>query len=240
MTMSDLTDAWRWNPEMAARLRFPFEGAAAIAENYSQAWQDIFVLSLLGGRRDGRYLEIGGHLPVENNNTYLLHRFYGWQGMTLEIDPAHFPHWLRQRPDSGLVIADALFVDYADAIPRWFGAGTKRLDYLQLDIEPSLNTLKVLQKMPLDACRFSVIHFETDAYTRDFAARNESRKILKARGYELVARDVCVLYPPVSATPVPFEDWWVDPTVVDKSRIDEMLRIRDSVLLPQNILFRSA
>ena len=224
---------------MAAYARFPFNGIETLQVNYSQAWQDIFILTMLKGMRNGRYLEIGGHVPVSNNNTCLLHRQFGWSGMTLEIDPLHFPLWKWERPLSRLLIADALAVDYAQALPSWFGEQDKRLDYLQLDIDPSINTLGVLKRLPLEDWRFSVITFETDVYTKDFRARDESRAILSDHGYVLVAKDVSVMFSPVSSQPIPFEDWWVDPQVVDQQLIDSYQSINAHTNLPQNLLFSS-
>jgi hypothetical protein len=174
-------------------------------------------------------------VPIDNNNTYLLHREFGWSGVSLELDPVHFPHWLAHRPRSTLAIADALQVDYADALPRWFGSN-RRIDYLQLDIDPSIHTLAVLKRLPLDDFRFSVITFETDAYSQDFRARDESREILARHGYELVGRDVLVLYPPASPAPIPFEDWWVDPAVVDTETIRTLQRL-NATGMPQDLLF---
>jgi len=224
---------------MARSLRFPFEGADALADNCAQAWQDVFVLSVLEGKRDGRYLEIGGQVPIENNNTHVLQQSFGWTGVTVELNPGHFPEWQRLRPRSVFVIADALTLDYRQAIPRWFGSERGHVDYLQLDIDPSFNTLAVLKRLPLDAYRFSVITFETDAYTGDPRARDESRELLGRYGYELVAQDVCVVFPPVSSNPIPFEDWWVDPTIVAKAKINALKARAADLLLPQDLLFSS-
>ena len=222
---------------MAAHLRMPFVGAASILANHSQAWQDIFVLSILGGLRGGSYLEIGGQQPRDNNNTYLLHKDFDWRGVTLEIDGSYSRAWKSLRPDSSLVIADALAIDYEESMAAWFGEKQRRIDYLQLDIDPSLNTLSVLKKLPLDRYRFSTITFETDAYAGDFRARDESREILRAQGYELVAGDVAVLFRAVSRDPIPFEDWWVDPQVVDAGVIQGMKALNRGAGLPQELLF---
>lgn len=222
---------------MAGRLRMPFPGAAAIPASYAQAWQDIFVLSMLGGLRRGRYLEVGGQQPRDNNNTYLLHKNFDWQGVTLEIDRSLSPAWASLRPASRFVVGDALKIDYAASMPVWFGEESLQIDYLQLDIDPSLNTLSILKKLPLDRYRFSTITFETDAYTGDFAARDESREILRTKGYELVAADVAVLFRAVSKVPIPFEDWWVDPRAVDHKRIEAMKSISPMTDLPREILF---
>ena len=237
MNHSPFSQTWRWSSAMAAHVRLPFTGLESLESNHSQAWQDLFILMMLGGKRDGRYLEVGGHDPIDNNNTCLLHREFGWHGVTLELDPSHFPLWRDQRPDSTLLIADALAVDYAKALPMYFGEASGRLDYLQLDIDPSINTLAVLKRLPLDSWRFSVITFETDAYTNDMRARDESRAILSAHGYVLVAKDVCVLFPPVSPQPIPFEDWWVDPAVVGSEAIETLQRASAITGLPQDLLF---
>lgn len=239
MNDSIFSQVWRWSGSMAAHARIPFPGLDSLRTNHSQAWQDLFILTMLGGKRNGRYLEVGGHVPIDNNNTCLLHQEFGWQGVTLELDPAHFPLWRDLRPESTFLIADALAVDYAQALPLWFGDEVRRLDYLQLDIDPSINTLAVLKRLPLETWRFSVITFETDAYTGDMRARDESRQILAAHGYVPVARDVCVLFPPVSPQPIPFEDWWVDPAAVAPEIISTFQRINAGTGLPQNLLFSS-
>jgi hypothetical protein len=113
------------------------------------------------------------------------------------------------------------------------------VDYLQLDIDPSVNTLAVLQRLPLDLYRFSVITFETDAYTGDHRARDESRELLGRHGYELVAQDVCVVFSPVSSNPIPFEDWWIDPAIVAKAKVDALKARATDPLLPQDLLFSS-
>ncbi len=236
----DVVERWQWEPALADLLRCPFASAARIERNHSQAFQDIFVLSMLDGMTHGWYLEVGAHHPVANNNTHLLQKSHAWSGVSIDIDPAHSSRWRKQRPRSTLLIADALKIDYATALAKWFDArpgpsawarwlgrekpsaplrDPRRIDYLQLDIEPSIHTLGVLNVLPLNSYRFSVITFETDAYTGDFRARDESRECLTRHGYELIAADVSVLYPPVSEELIPFEDWWVDPQVVSRDKI---------------------
>jgi hypothetical protein len=255
---SQLADEWIWKPALAAFLRNPFEGAGHIRKNYSQAFQDIFVLSILDGLKNGRYLEIGAQRPILNNNTYLLHKKYKWSGISIEIDPAHLFEWRKERPKCELIVADALKINYGEAFANWFRPtqassfwtrsfrtqnnvirDDNRIDYLQLDIDPSINTLRVLRVLPLDSYRFSVITFETDAYIGDLRARDESRNILFSNGYELIAADVSVLYSPVSSDPIPFEDWWVDPLIVNTQKIRAFRAASGEKCLPQNLLLSS-
>ena len=73
--------------------------------------------------------------------------------------------------------------------------------------------------MPLGH-RFSVITFETDLYThlKTYAGtsdvQHQSQQILRAMGYEMVVENV-------SNEGSPYEDWWVDPLVVDRGIIDK-------------------
>lgn len=228
---------WTWSSDLHSRLVHGFEGADRIERNYSQAWQDIFVMTALRGKRSGRYLEVGAHVPLENNNTCLLHRGFGWDGVSIELDAAHLPAWLRERPQCTLLLADALRLEYASLLPQWYPGPARRVDYLQLDIDPSIHTLEVLERIPLDEWRFSVITFETDAYRDDLRARQRSREILASHGYALVAPDVSVLYTPVNPAPIPFEDWWVDPRVVDADLIQSMQQLHRAGDTPHRLLF---
>lgn len=238
--INTIEKSWRWRPEFAKWLRFPFEGAHQVTENFSQSWQDLFVLTMLRGMKGGKYLEVGANEPRSNNNTYVLSRDFGWSGVSIEFDPSFALKWARARADDGFLLSDALAVDYSSVISKWFGEGVERIDYLQLDIEPSYNTLQVLKRIPLGACRFSVITFETDVYAGDLRARDESRALLREHGYEMVASDVGVLFEPVSPNPIPFEDWWVDPAVVDAGVINSMRELCSNPTLAQRLLFSGA
>ena len=95
----------------------------------------------------------------------------------------------------------------------------KQIDYLSLDIDPPGQTLKALTRMPLGH-RFSVITFETDLYThlKTYAGtsdvQHKSQQIFRSMGYEMVVENV-------ANEGSPYEDWWVDPLVVDRDIIDK-------------------
>ncbi len=204
--------------------------------SHSQARQDHFVLKATDFKRGGYFLEVGAQHPCENNNTYGLHTNHEWQGVSIEIDPTHLQLWRQTRPNSPLLIADALSIDYHSALPQWFPDANQRLDYLQLDIDPSTNTLAVLKRLPLHDWRFSIITFETDAYTGDLRARNESRKILLDLGYKLLVGDVEVMFPPISKDPIAFEDWWIDPSSIDSPSVNQIEAQASQHKLPEIFL----
>ena len=68
------------------KLKDSFDGFQDIEKNYSQAFQDLFTLTMLNGKKNGTYIEIGGSDPINMNNTYLLEKSFGWKGLSFELD----------------------------------------------------------------------------------------------------------------------------------------------------------
>ena len=56
----------------------------------SQLGQDYYVLELLGGMRNGYFLDSGASDGVTVNNTLLLENEYGWNGICIEPNEAFF------------------------------------------------------------------------------------------------------------------------------------------------------
>jgi hypothetical protein len=190
-------------------LRYRFAGIEWIGMNYSQAFQDMFVLSMLKGKRRGKYVEIGGNHGIVDNNTYLLETLFGWDGVAFEIVPEQVKAYNDIRRNK-CICADATTADYASIFAQ---AGLpKQIDYLQLDIEPAMHTLAALKRLPHDQYRFSVITFETELYCGDTVPQSEALTLLTSLGYERVITNVKILGRP-------FEDWYVDPRVVDPEMI---------------------
>ena len=176
--------------------------------NFSQAYQDLFVLTMLGGKKNGRYLEIGANHPTELNNTWLLESEFDWQGISVEIDENFQGEFVLQRGNE-CHLADATEFDWVSAI-KDKGWKKKRFDYVSIDCEPPNITLKALENLPLDEYRFSVITFESDLYAYGEECRDIQRRILNDLGYQIVARDV-------ANGGNPYEDWWIHPQVIDES-----------------------
>jgi len=60
------------------KLIHSFSGQTKILENYSQAYQDLFVLSMLDGKTNGRYVEIGAYDAKIFSNTFILESIFNW------------------------------------------------------------------------------------------------------------------------------------------------------------------
>jgi hypothetical protein len=203
------------------RLKFKFKDSENIERNYSQVYQDMFVLSMLDGKRYGTYLEVGSSEPFHNNNTALLERNYGWRGTGIEIDSKCIPAYTQNRANK-ILCQDALQTNYKKVLEEIAVDGV--VDYLQLDCEPAKATFEVLLSIPFDEYKFAVITYEHD-YAVDLTKsyRTKSRNYLKLMGYVLVANDIST--DGIST----FEDWWVHPDLIDKDILDKMQVVDDRV-----------
>lgn len=193
------------------RLRVKFNTADEIETNYSQSLQDIFALSVLDGKMNGTYLEIGADDGISINNTYILETKYDWTGLAFEWLEPGWQRYCSQRKNPCLC-EDATKADYGALFKKY--KFPKQIDFLQVDIEPAQQTLDSLKAIPHDEYRFSVICFETAIYLgQDSHVQQEQIEFLESLGYVMIAKNVSNLGND------PFEDWWVDPTAVDMDRL---------------------
>jgi hypothetical protein len=188
-------------------LKFKFIGSEDIENNYSQSMQDMFVLSVLNGKKNGVYVEIGADKPRVINNSYLLESEYGWTGVSFEIESDKVEYFNTIRKNQ-CIFADATKFDYKNLFDE--RGYPKQIDYLQLDCDPPQITLECLKKLPLEDYRFSVITFETDLYAGGQEVQKEHWEILSSLGYQRVVKNV-------KNEGNPYEDWWIDPLVIDEN-----------------------
>jgi hypothetical protein len=177
--------------------RVPFADCNKLQWSYSQAGQDIFVLSVLHGLTQGKYLELGCWMPQEINNSYLLESL-GWTGMSFDKDEPAVNYFNSIRKNKAYA-SDCTKLDF-NFIEENMG---NCVDYMSIDLEPADVTLQCLKNIPFDSMKFKVITFEHDKYRFGDAVRNESRKIFCDAGYGLVVSDLGE--PACNA----FEDWYV-------------------------------
>ena len=204
----------RYDISKHSQLKYKFKGSENIRKNYSQTYQDMFILTMLDGKQNGTYLEIGAADPFHGNNTALLEQDYNWKGGSIEI-LEHEVNRFRKSRKNPVYLKDATQIDYNEFLSE-LNLGTD-IDYLQLDCEPPATTYEILTKIPFDKYRFAVITFEHDYYA-DITKlyRDKSREYLKSKGYELIASNIA----PDSISS--FEDWWVHPDLVSKKIINIM------------------
>lgn len=222
----------KYHPSLYHRFRFKFPGLEELTENHSQAYQDLFILAVLNGKKYGTFVEIGCGVPQYNNNTYLLEKHFEWSGVSIDLNPRVAELFSKHR-NTAAINADATKINYTELFKERF-TGT-HLDYLQIDCEPATTSYEVLKRIPLDKYRFAVITFEHDAYIDDNPEIRElSRKYLKSFGYILLVSNVstdnyCV-----------FEDWYVHPYLVSSNTISKMFSYKqltrvDEYMIENNV-----
>ena len=183
-------------------IKVKFPGLKKISKNYSQCYQDLFVLTCLNGKTNGTYLEIGAGHPFYGNNTALLSEL-GWKGVSLDFQSHLVDSWKQQRPNDICLLEDAIKVDYIELCKN--NNLSNYIDYLQLDIDPAMNTFKALNKIPLDILEFGVITYEHDFYMDENEEwRTKSRNLLLSKGYIMIASNIS---PDKNS---PYEDWWIN------------------------------
>ncbi len=193
------------------RLKLGFPKAELIERNFSQAGQDLFVLSLLNGKRDGVFLDLGCNHPIVINNTFLLESNFGWNGLSVDIEQDLFELFVFR--NSQTLIADCTKLDWELVLEK---LGTSSIDYLSLDLEPPNITLECLKGIPFDKVEFSVITFEHDAYRSGDTVREPSRRLLEDHGYRRVCSNVRL-------EGLQFEDWYCNPKFVDAERVAALM-----------------
>jgi len=197
-----------YDKSMADELRFKFKDYKKIDKNYSQCYQDMFVLSMLDGKNNGEYLEIGSADPFYGNNTALLEEL-GWTGLSLDIDEV-FVNKFKEHRKNTVTLCDAREYDYSNLIGV--------IDYLQIDCDPASVTFDILTSIPFDKCDFKVITYEHDHYADPNSKYRElSRLFLKSKGYKLVVRNIA---PNDSAC---YEDWYVHPKYIKPNIMEKMI-----------------
>ena len=205
-------------PFNTVNFKYPFPGVELIRDNYSQANQDLFVLSLLDGRRNGTWLEIGCGWPLHISNTALLEFDFDWSGVSIDAYQEVLNEWvgIRNNPTTH---ANALSVDFVKLF-KDHGIVKTDIDYLSLDCEPPEQTYEILLRIPFDQYRFAVITFEHDCNRK---VQHDAQEYLTQRGYKLIVKNLSdrgIFWP--------YEDWYVHPELVDHAKIANHLADNDS------------
>lgn len=167
-----------------------------------QLGADRFVIEAYNRKQHGTFLDIGAGEPMRLSNTLALERGLNWTGVLCDIEHHEA---LRRERRAGLVVPDALLVDWRHLVATVFPTG--RCDFLSLDLEPPVLTEYAMRILPWDAIRFGIVALEHDSYREGGPARQERmRAFMEANGYELFAE-------------VAHDDWWIDPQVFNAEEL---------------------
>jgi hypothetical protein len=175
-------------------------GPSMTLVSHSQAGQDRFVYALSEGRSQGTFLDVGCSDPMKLSNTYALEQL-GWTGVLIDCAPELAPR-IAEKRQSPFVCGKAENIVWPTVLKRL----PSIVDYLSFDVDGS--AVAVFQAFPWSRVRFRILTVEHDAYRFGDAPRRVMRAGLAAQGYDL-------LCPDVMNDGCAFEDWWVDPLLVD-------------------------
>lgn len=191
---------------MIENLKLKFNNYKKIDKNYSQAHQDLFVLSCLDGKEDGFFLELGSNDPIMYSNSFLLEDRFNWNGISIDIAD-DFVKLSKEKRKCKSICEDCTKINYIDLL-----GDIGHVDYLSLDLDPASITLDCLKIIPFDKVEFSVITYEHDYYRFKDNCRQESRDLLEKYGYYLLCSNV-------KTSGLVFEDWYINKKYVDFERV---------------------
>lgn len=210
----------RYQKEYGEQLRYKFKNYERIDTNCSRSYQDMFVLSMLNGKENGTYLEIGMEHPFINNNTGTLETKFNWKGLSIDKDENIISNFSKRRQNTAIVenvldtnsqkdlkLKEILNTNFKEKI----------IDYVSINWGSGENNFNILNSLPFDEYKFAVITFRHDYYfdsTRTI--KNRSRELLLSLGYKLIAGNISV------DKITSYEDWWVYPALVSQDIIDIM------------------
>jgi hypothetical protein len=178
-------------------------------KNYSQIGQDIFVQKLIGNA--GYFVEIGGHHPININNTYLL-ELSGWNGISLDIVDYRDEWKIRKTP---FLVEDALSCDFSSIFSQY--NMPELIDYLSIDVEKEGERYRALLNCWRSNKTYKIITIEHDAHVGySETERKPQRDFLLSEGYFLLFGDV------KNQDGAAYEDWWINPIHFDMNKMNDI------------------
>ena len=144
-------------------------------------------------------------------------------GYTLGLDEA----WADNRPNTNFYNCDALNFNYDNLNSHY--------DYLQIDIDPPMAHLSILEKL-IPTHEFSVITFEHDIWQMTDEVKfvqEKSREFLSTHNYTLLVDDVTIQPGKgigIKDAPIFFEDWYVNKKFINQNIIDVYKFIAPNVI----------
>ena len=180
--------------------------------SYSYSVQDMFPRFVLQPKKSSyTYLDLSAKLFPNCCNTCFLED-EGWDGIMVRTTDYSRPvsrNCLWKEIDSDFVEWMPLFETYSEI----FG-DQPHIDYLSFSVDET--SQEVFDNFPFDKVRFSCMTIEHDACEYGPNFRDYTRWKLLNLGYTLVCADV--VYPKYGE----FEDWWVDLSRTDPSKVQKL------------------
>ena len=194
-----------YTADQESNYKFKFEGIEKVERNYSRHYQDMFVLSVLNGKTNGTFIEIGSGDPYKFNNTALLEDTFDWTGISIDNNERFCYQHSRKRK-SQILNADVVHLDF-DMFFK-MNCVERHTDFLRINAEGA--TVAALQKIPFDKHEFFVVQIQHNACWWGNEIKDFTRDWLQKIGYVLAVPDVAV------NEKDNYEDWWLHPQIADR------------------------
>ena len=178
----------------------------------SQVGQDEWVVKMTKGKRNGYFLDIGASDGITINNSYVLEKELGWDGICVESDRELFRTLTANRscvcvniaiysenttvqfvkePYKG--IKSCIQIDSGEVVAVKDAITMEKLmadndvpkyiDYISMDIEGA--DYEALKGFPFDRYKVGLWTIEHNAYMDNGILRNKIRGIMTEHGYKL-------------------------------------------------------
>ena len=180
---------------------------------YSCERQDEFAYHIIGKRlkRKGYFLDVACGHPLDANNTYLLEKMLGWDGLSIDCtDIENVCSWSEFR-NTKFCVGDVRTPQLTDIITQ--AIKTTDVDYLSIDVDHAETQLSHLafEKIFNAGITFKAMNIEHESFKHGDLVIKYTRDYLFRSGYHLLFQDVA--FPNGG----PFEDWWIDPKCINHS-----------------------
>jgi hypothetical protein len=176
-----------------------------LERTYSMERQDEFVYHVLGKHLEspGFFLDIACATPKNASNTYVLEKYFNWDGIGVDIGNIEVEHGWSKHRKSKFFQLDATS-DTLTVVLKEF-VGDKIVDYVSLDVDSNDQNFsaQVLSKILDAGIKFKVMTLEHESFRTGETITGPTRMRLKELGYDLLFEDVSF------RDNRPWEDWWV-------------------------------
>ena len=179
-----------------------FDQDSIMVEHEHSSLSNSFALRLCGDKYNGTYVEVGSSHWLENNDTYMLEKYFGWTGVGIEIEQYYVNDYTNNRSNP-CIHGDATKFNW----DKYFEENNfpKQIDHLSIDTD-SANLLS-LMNMPLSRYRFSTIVVENKISSNqsldlDGKVKKIQQQILASYDYTLIGSGYT-------------DDFWIDNTYLN-------------------------
>jgi FkbM family methyltransferase len=97
---SSITSKFKiFKSEVSPRTYLSLAAIEDVAFHFSESGEDIILLRLFNNKTGGFYVDVGAFRPRKYSNTYLLYRFFGWNGINIDASSKAIALFDVERPN---------------------------------------------------------------------------------------------------------------------------------------------